>query len=317
MHANYRIRNLFALLLLGLALWGCSTANDNAPAFDSATGKHPVGWIETHRVQYLKDANQCRSCHGIDLRGGISLVSCFSANIGAQTCHASGPAGHPPDWALPNKHGIAAMGAPALPMSGFTTCQNCHGTDYRGGTTPVGCFACHTKAPHPDGPWNSTALTHTVTNQLNAPACAGCHLNNARLTTPVPIPPGTNPGCFNNTLCHGASGHPVGWASPAQHGAAAKATPGPGTGFSTCQSCHGADFRGSGTAVSCFGCHSTAPHAPAPWRPPSAYTHTNTDSQNAAVCGLCHLNNARLTTPSPVPPGVTPGCFNNTLCHGN
>lgn len=320
MRTIYRLCSLSLLLLLGAIFWGCSSANSNAPSIDPATGKHPAGWIEAHWIQYLKNTDQCKSCHGTDLRGGIAQTSCFSANIGTQACHANGPAGHPLDWPRPELHGIAAMGAPGT-MSGYTTCQACHGSDYQGNSSQVGCFSCHTKAPHPDAPWLSTTLTHTTTNQLNAPACAGCHLNNARLTVPLAVPAGTTPGCFNNTLCHGASGHPAGWADPLQHGVAAKDASGPGKGFSSCQSCHGSDFKGSGSAVSCFSCHATAPHSPAPWRiftgSPSTRTHTDTNTQNAATCGLCHLNNARLATPVQVPAGVTPGCFNGTLCHGS
>lgn len=46
-------------------------------------------------------------------------------------------------------------------------------------------------------------------------------------------------------------------------------------------------------------------------------THTNTGAGNADVCALCHLGGGSvvITPPTPVPGGVTPGCFNNTLCH--
>jgi hypothetical protein len=85
------------------------------------------------------------------------------------------------------------------------------------------------------------------------------------------------------------------------------------SGFARCQSCHGADFEGGFTGVSCFGCHKPGPplvkvpHAEAPWFDPTGadVTHTNTNPQNAPVCYNCHAS----------APG-TPGCFNNTMCHG-
>lgn len=102
--------------------------------------------------------------------------------------------------------------------------------------------------------------------------------------------------------------HPAGWSGPASHGATAKTY---ADGFSSCQDCHGADFAGGISAISCRACHGVqAPHSPAPWRG-GAQTHTNTDRGNAAVCAPCHSGQA----PMPAPQGTAPGCFNNTLCH--
>ncbi len=110
------------------------------------------------------------------------------------------------------------------------------------------------------------------------------------------------------------AGHPAGWRDPALHGADAKSQPGAESGFTSCQSCHGADFNGGLTGVSCFTagratgpCHVTngipvgAPHSPIPWRTYPAPTHTDTvddaDGLNAAVCALCHTQGANLRTP--------------------
>ena len=109
-------------------------------------------------------------------------------------------------------------------------------------------------------------------------------------------------------MCHNEAGHPAGWAvsspAPQPHGVTAKKdNTVSGQGFASCQTCHGANFAGGSTNVSCFLCHGP-PHAPAPWRG-APYTHTDTDPSNAPVCAQCHRN---------ANPG-TPGCFNNTLCH--
>jgi len=46
---------------------------------------------------------------------------------------------------------------------------------------------------------------HRDTNSGNTPVCAYCHANGANSPRPAPSPPapaGTDPGCFNSTLCH-------------------------------------------------------------------------------------------------------------------
>jgi hypothetical protein len=306
------------LLLLAAA---CSdTRKENVP-FNSETGKHPANWIVDHGAAFLSDTGQCETCHGSDLRGGISAVSCFSASFNGMSCHASGPSGHPAGWNSPDQHGASAKAAPdASLMHGFQTCEQCHGADFTGGIVNTSCFTCHgIFAPHAF-PWQSTSTRkHSTTNPNNAAVCGLCHLG-ARtppsyvvLTVPV--------GCFDNTLCHGQIGHAAGWNSPAVHGAAAKAS----TGFSSCQGCHGDNFAGFGAAPTCLStavCHGlavNAPHAAAPWfaSVTSTMTHTTTVDDNAAVCGLCHLG-AR-TPPSYVvlPPGTPVGCFDNTLCHAS
>jgi hypothetical protein len=161
---------------------------------------------------------------------------------------------------------------------------------------------------------------HQTTDESLATDCAGCHTNGANSPILAPTPPapaGTAPGCFNNTLCHGA-GHPAGWAAADQHGASAKAQ---ATGFSRCQSCHGTLFDGGTANISCYTCHVSAPHPPTPWITSATptLTHTTTNEGNAAVCAGCHTGGDNLTsipTPTPAPPAGTPaGCFNNTLCH--
>jgi hypothetical protein len=124
------------------------------------------------------------------------------------------------NWANADIHGAWAK----KPSSegGFASCQECHGSDFSGGNSKKACSLCHAvNAPHPSV-WRTGTRTHQNTDESNAPVCAGCHANGANspivLTTPAPA--GTAPGCFNNTLCHGA-GHPAGWALPAQHGASA------------------------------------------------------------------------------------------------
>jgi len=346
-------RPIIYLLLLAAGAFaaGCSTANTSGGGGTSVnhvlpSGGSVPGWTipsggslhaSAATNEYVSNGtlDSCTQCHGADLSGGISKVSCFGNPVG---CHHGTIAA----WATPQVHGVWAKKAPG--DGSFFACQICHGKTFSGGGAQTACSTCHTvDAPHPPKPWlSSTGFTHTNTNPANAPVCALCHYpgstNNPAGHPATPASAGTPPGCFNNTLCHGAVGapHPLGnpaWYTtpPAAqpHGDAAKATPGATTGFDYCQNCHGtgttspANFGGGSSSVSCYTCHAVnAPHAPAPWRASagSTYTHTSTDTANAPVCQQCHFpgspNNPAGQPATPAPPGTPPGCFNNTLCHG-
>jgi hypothetical protein len=275
-----------ALLALVVA---CSKKHDGSP-FDPTVG-HGENWLREHPAAFQKDSGTCLPCHGADLMGGISGISCYSASFEGQSCHPSGPGGpHAAGWGLPRAHGSVAKAAPGA-ASGFAWCRSCHGAGFAGGVG-LTCFGCHGwNAPHGKTGWVGGAPSHTGTNPGNAPVCSQCHASG----------PGT-PGCFNNTLCHGPKvSHPAGWDSPGSHGAAAKGSP----GMASCEGCHGTNF-GGGSGRACAACHGTsrpAPHPRAPWR--GTYTHTTTNEVNAPVCAQCHRTAAG-----------TAGCFNNTLCHG-
>lgn len=242
-----------ALLSLFITVCGCSSGNDNNIILDTA-GKHPADWVSAHRVAALGTATTCYECHGGDLKGGVSKVSCFSAQLNGQFCHAGGPPAqsHPNGWRDPGLHGASAKSQPGL-TSGFANCQACHGADFSGGIVGVSCFvgsratgSCHTRsglpvnAPHAALPWRTYPFpTHTETVDdaagSNAAVCALCHTAGRNLTTPIlSTYAAGKPGCFNSTLCHGslANPHPVGWVKPNLHCIAARGN------LNSCQQCH-------------------------------------------------------------------------------
>ncbi len=249
----------FALTVLVVMAWGCSSANSNAPNLD-AEGKHAANWLVEHRASFLRNQNPCAGCHGSDLKGGISRVSCFTPLFNGQSCHANGPSGHPSGWRDPALHADAAKSQPSA-ESGFASCQNCHGTDFSGGFSGVSCFtagratgACHVtngvpvRAPHSPLPWRTYPApthTHTVDDAAgsNAAVCALCHTAGNNLRTPIITTFATGKsGCMNSTLCHGQMGHPLGWAEPVNHGSAAKSN------LTSCQQCHADNpFGGPGS----------------------------------------------------------------------
>jgi predicted CxxxxCH...CXXCH cytochrome family protein len=318
-----------------LCLFACSKANPNALSIDPVTGKHPAGWAAAttggkHPQAYIAGPSACFECHGKNLNGGISGVSCFSASLGGISCHPGGPSGHPAGWSAPSAHGASAK-ALAAGRDGIAHCQACHGADLAGGTGPsclntAGCHGIGNLAAHPARPWRSTlgGRTHTTTDASNAAGCALCHAGGANSTrTPAPLAAaGTAPGCFNNTLCHGVEGHPTGWAAPSAHGTAAKQATGGGAGFNACAVCHGLIFNGGSaeqTCLSTVGCHGVAaPHPAKPWfSTAGGLTHSTTNTANAPQCAGCHTGGANSTrAPLPGEPVGITGCFNATLCHG-
>ena len=306
---------VLSLVMAVSTLTACSTANqDSALSLVDQSGSHPAGWLEGHGGWAEPDGNLCTSCHGSDLSGGISQVSCFTSDFNGQACHAGGPAFHPADWLNKAFRGDPAIWHADAYLTGTTVngldCSDCHTPPDLGSWPDGKCVQCHFTlfgARQPVGdPWNHDVdgrNGHDAFTSPEADVCVRCHEANNRF--------GAEPFCHN---CHGSGGHPeADWALASVHGVAARSNPGAMTGFFTCQSCHGFDFRGD-AAQSCYGsgCHSISqgPHRNS-WRG----AHDSTDRDNAPVCGLCHLNDQRRTDPLPDYPAGT-GCFNDSLCHG-
>ena len=204
-----------ALFLLAALAAGCSSGRSpegpGEPMIHTdVSGQSIPNWLvlpsggahaRTATLDFIDSGLQssCVECHGADLSGGISGSSCFQNAAG---CH-HGPV---PSWSTPPVHGAAAKGVPV--PSGFRSCQICHGPNFSGGGSGVSCFGCHTvNAPHAQGPWRGSGVTHDDVDEGNAVVCAQCHSAGSPLNPaghpPVPAAEGSAPGCFNNTLCHG------------------------------------------------------------------------------------------------------------------
>jgi predicted CxxxxCH...CXXCH cytochrome family protein len=271
--------------------------------------------------------SSCTECHGSDLLGGISRVSCMSEST---SCH-HGTKGS--DWVgnpgnTTSFHGASAKKAPG--NSGFAACQICHGKDFR---TPRGasnrtCYSCHTLTPHASQWRTGDTYVHTTTDAGNAPVCALCHLNGANSPIAPPSPPapaGAAPGCYNNTLCHAAGvPHALGaiWTAPTSsqfHGLAAKQD------LSYCQGCHGTpgttQFNGGAAPTSCqASCHTEAKAHPIRWyqapQPFPGYVSSHRDSGNQSVaCAICHKVDGPGTGPDPNAPSCFSASFNGVSCH--
>ncbi len=322
------LRPVPILILLASLAAGCSTGTTTSGlGFVDASGNHTATFTANHPAFAVSDVAQCRDCHGDDLTGGIANASCFTA-----ACHH----GTVPGWASPGSHGASAKRAPG--NSGFASCQICHASDFTGDGSGFSCLnnaACHgtgVQSPHPARPWlAATGSTHTNTDPANAPVCAACHFpgsaNNPANHPATPAPPGTAPGCFNNTLCHGqaAAPHVIGdaWRDPSVggasfHGLTAKQD------LSFCQTCHGTPgtilFNGGVAPTSCASCHPEARAHPVRWyqapQPFPGYVSSHRDSGNRNVaCAICHDVTQGRTAPDGNAPSCFSASFKNAGCH--
>lgn len=157
---------------LPLVLFGCGTPNDKA-AFDANNQAHTGAWMSAHDASAKADTAPCMECHGVNLDGGISNVSCTA-------CHMGGTAAiHPTVWASP----IAFDHSPYVDLLGAAGCANlnCHGTNLLGGVTGPSCASCHIGGPlsfHPADWAGSISTKHGDYVDINGTqSCANvsCH----------------------------------------------------------------------------------------------------------------------------------------------
>lgn len=311
------------LLCLAGALCACSNGNgSSATGLVDQSGKHSSDWLERHYTAKLNDPNNpngrsrlagiqvadasskvvetatpCAQCHGKDLKGGISKVSCFTAQLAnGMKCHDdANKIGHGDGWATnPMFHGKIGAMAPG----GFAFCTKCHslGAQAAAGKTQTSCAtndaSCHNSgAPHPKAPWISGSIDHGTASATNAVFCAQCHANGNNFryaiitsTKASGSPDAPTPDCYNNTMCHGGQvtppdGHQTGsgYLSAGQHGpdAAGYSAGHVGQGLAECAKCHADRTTGrfnvqltgaTGFADGCETCHTKqyVPH-PTPW----------------------------------------------------
>ena len=280
------------LLLLAAAAFaaGCSTSNTNSDlSLVNASGNHPADFVATHPAFASPDGSACVSCHGDNLQGGISRVSCFTASFNGQACHAAGPtpANHQSIATWVNAH----QGEAAALRPTFSGCDTavCHGATLQGAVGPS-CFSpsfagflCHSGGPPPDfhdrATWFVDHRAFAIANGTASCATAACH----GATRHADPPGATGPSCFRAAwgalACHaggpgsGGANHSVPFfdnthfqATPAtftsvcftchdEFAPTVKAGP-------ACQTCHVA--ASPLTALNCTSCHTNPPDSAAP-----------------------------------------------------
>ena len=154
-------------------------------------------------------------------------------------------------------------------------CVACHGADYRGGGSGVSCFRCH------DGPgghasgWADAVQHGAAAGGAAVAGCALCH-------------GGDFHGGWSGVSCYTCHPGPTGrhagdYADPGQHGAEVIAAAGP----AACTSCHGLDYGGGRSGVSCSDCHDGIGGHPVNWDAPSRHGSA-VEAGGAAACAACH-----------------------------
>jgi hypothetical protein len=310
------------LLFLAVALLaGCTgSANNNAVPYDPVKG-HPADFVTTHPTFAMRDTNGCTPCHGIDLKGGTSLVSCSSASWNGIACHGGGPGHGTQDW-VDNVHFLRAKAS-------LASCQLCHGGDLQGGTSGLSCYAasfdgfgaCHTSGPDhllQAATWvvTSSAVPNVVQGHQTAAlpdgaSCRPCHAANYPADNTLS---GGKSGVSCSSAsrsgfsCHatGPGFHPTSWldctvrGTNSWHGTVAQNNPG------SCTDCHGLiDTSPKCTQV----CHYTSGGRRVPslssWIHPTIDNHALfTDNAVNSVCVNCHATHNKF--------GQQPVCHN---CH--
>lgn len=210
-----------ALALIGLCLGGalafsgCGDQNSRA-VFGSETGRHPAGWLPSgHSAAARASSDSCFDCHGDDLQGGISRVSCTQCHLGGNF------EVHPEQWGT----FAYARHAGFVAANGSASCALavCHGTDLLGGGAPSCGVNCHMAVDPGTGQpqrhaWLATNtneniaghLSYFATNPRNYDSCRNHACHGGEGTDLVP--PGvflSGPGCINSG-CHTVGpGNPV------------------------------------------------------------------------------------------------------------
>ena len=275
MSTRHAMRILFPLLATGLLLTtGCVERRSAAEI-----KVHPPEWndplsADFHGTRVLaRGSDECLACHTATGHGVLDVPSCDLCHIGA--------GGHPPGWMTPS---LPAFHGQAVAARGPVPCKTCHGDDYRGGSSGISCYTCHAGGPsgHPDGWMNPDASAFHGQRVLvdGVADCQRCH--GAGLSG------GTSGVACSQ--CHATvGGHPVGWmdeSGPNFHGKAVAAQ-----GPTPCQGCHGANYRGGSSGVSCYTCHADGPSGhPAGWlnQDSAAFHGRRVNQTGTADCKRCH-----------------------------
>ncbi len=268
-------KNSFLIFLLSWALWGLliSACSDKNEPFKVST--HPDGWEDENSANFhgklvlestFKNQN-CATCHGADLKGGTSGVSCQTSG-----CHTIYP--HSEAWVDSSStefHGLF------LKASGYAldACQECHGNDFKGaGFEEKSCYRCHNVYPHGENfaDEDNPQYHGNVAAQLdyNLETCQECHGEDFK---------GNGVEEKNCYQCHSEFPHPQGFAEEGSDNFHARLM---ATQFAwnlkACQECHGTDYQGKGNEEkNCTRCHTSA--------------------QGPEACNTCHGSAA-----NPAPP---------------
>jgi hypothetical protein len=185
--------------LFVIALVGCGESNEQNFFSTDGGGAHMTGWLPGgHKDAAGTSNDSCKECHGTDLAGGISKVSCTQ-------CHLGSPQDvHPLAWG-----DLTYARHPGyVNQNGTSACANiqCHGVDLTGVTSSgPSCSSCHiggSLAVHPStDEWSissSQGFHGTYVKNHGTASCANIQCHGANLQ-------GVTASGFSCTACHSDS----------------------------------------------------------------------------------------------------------------
>ncbi len=209
---------------------------------------------------------------------------------------------HPANWREPAKHGVTALSRfrDGIDSTLGEACENCHGKDLDGGDVGISCRKCHSVFPHPADWVNpessefhglmavAKGIEKTCWTQchgtdfsggLSGRACTSCH----ELYPHQPENPNLSDyfETANSDL----------WRSFSVHGAFVQENGAVPQGMCS-TNCHGTDYSGGLSEVTCFNCHKPYPHLALSdnWKNDHrAYVNSHGDGSCATQNG-CHTN---------------------------
>ena len=225
---------------------------------------------------------------------------------------------HSSNWADVEKHGVTTLELFKDETDEFIgeTCQNCHGSDFKGGNTGISCYKCHTVFPHPEN-WLDTSssdfhgltameegLSETCGTECHGSDYSGGLSDKSCYSCHELFPHIEDSTAISDYFANESST----WSDFDLHGAYVQDSNAMISG-DCASNCHGTDYSGGLSETSCFDCHQPYPHQgySNDWASDHiSYVNTNTD----ASCGTengCHTNK------NPGPSTVSQSCTD--FCH--
>ena len=226
---------MFTAMWMFGSMFSCATPVEESPTGEDgqeATAKtfpHSKdwgNWFAHGRWVTDNGSDGCVECHGQDLAGGWSGVSCTQ-------CHETYP--HPEGFDSPTAHGHEF-----LEVGPGSCATYCHGQDWTGGDSGVSCFQCHGTFPHSED-WSDISQHGVHVDKNGGPDTCATHCHGEDLG-------GADSG-VSCTQCHKNYPHVPDWKN--QHDDYIGEN-----GFRGCATeCHGEDYHGGVSGVSCKDCH--------------------------------------------------------------
>jgi predicted CxxxxCH...CXXCH cytochrome family protein len=234
----------------------CHGSNNNAAppvsiAGESSTSNIAVGAHQSHlNAGAFRSALHCSNCHTVPET--VDQAGHINGSVDITWSRLASSGGLDPVWVRDN-----------------ATCSStyCHGSSLEGGTnnTPVwttvdgsqvSCGSCHS-IPPPEP-------------HINISSCYYCHEESVTVADTINLSSSTH---IDGTVQASDKSHPENWDEPAEHSYSFYDNP------LDCKICHGNDYNGGISGISCDDCHTDETSS---WRTLCTFCHGGSDNQTGA-----------------------------------